>query len=121
MVKSNDNAKVYGIYANEDSSVLATGYVGALEADGTKVKLDGTSYKTDAGNLTDTIVYTANTAMTVNGNSVTYTPAKTSLQSYINDAAKGTVTPATAASTIKLIDNNGDDAYVVLCVNEYET
>ncbi len=107
MVKAKDNAEVYGIYANEDSSVLATGYVGALEADGTKVKLDGTSYKT-------TIVYTANTTMTVTpgaagaASTVTYNPSMTTLQSYIDLAAKGTVTPATAASTIKLIDNNGD-------------
>ncbi len=61
VLKNGDSSKVYGIYANEDSSVIASGFVGALELDGAKkVKLDGTSYKMDGDDNTAELVYTAN-------------------------------------------------------------
>ena len=48
MKSTSKETTVYGIYADEDSKVLATGYVGALEQDGDKkVKLNGTSYKVE--------------------------------------------------------------------------
>ena len=60
MIKDDDTSKVYGVYADEDSSVIATGVVGQLEADGNDaVKLDGTSYDLD-GKITDGNVYETN-------------------------------------------------------------
>ena len=52
MVKDDDHSKVYGIYANEDSKVIATGVVGDLDpvtGDSEKIKLDSTEYKIDTG------------------------------------------------------------------------
>ena len=52
MVKDGDHSKVYGIYANEDSKVIATGVVGDLDpvtGDSDKIKLDSTEYKIDTG------------------------------------------------------------------------
>lgn len=52
MVKDGDQSKVYGIYANEDSKVIATGVVGDLDpvtGDSEKIKLDSTEYKIDTG------------------------------------------------------------------------
>ena len=98
LVKTDDNSKVYGIYANEDSSVIATGYVGSLELDGSKkVKLNGTSYKLDSDNNSIAITRTANTDATL----ITF-------KSLADKVVKGNVDKNVAASTIKLIDNNGD-------------
>lgn len=47
LVKISDNT-VYGVYANEDSKVLATGAVGQLDTvsnDTKKMKLNGVEYK----------------------------------------------------------------------------
>ena len=52
MVKDGNQSKVYGIYANEDSKVIATGVVGDLDpvtGDSEKIKLDSTEYKIDTG------------------------------------------------------------------------
>ena len=93
-----DKNTVYGVYADKDSKVLATGFVSGLDTDGNKVKLDGTSYKFDNG-------YSLNTAMVYNIN----TDVKAvSLQSLATDADKANVTPEVAASKIKLIDNDGN-------------
>lgn len=97
LVKKNDRSKVYGVYANEDSAVVASGYVGALELDGSdKVKLDGTSYKLDSGSNSTAITKVANTNDTVTFKSLT------------DNVAKNSVDKNYAASSIKLIDNNGD-------------
>ena len=88
---------VYGVYADEDSKVVATGYASQLEADGDKIKLDGTSYKTDIAHGTAS-VYDINVDST----------ATVAMSTLFTNAAKGTVTADTAATTIKLIDNNGD-------------
>ena len=98
---------VYGVYADEDSKVVATGLLGDFELDGNdKVKLDGTSYKIEGTNpQTASVVYVAQ-AETANKS---YTELATA-------AAKGTITPTTAATSIKLIDNDGNgkvDAAVV--------
>ena len=98
---------VYGVYADEDSKVVATGTLGGFELDGNdKVKLDGTSYKIEGTNpQTTNVVYVAQ------GETATKTYTQLA-----NDAAKGSITPTTAATSIKLIDNNGNgkvDAAVV--------
>ena len=106
----NKDGEVFGVYANEDSSVVATGYVGALEKDGSKtdkIKLNGTSYKLEGDLYTQSasaIVWTANN---------TSTSAKKSLYALVNELGDNTANPNSmkknvAASSIKLIDNNGD-------------
>ena len=101
LVKHDNNGnydKAYGVYADEDSKVLATGFVSGLETDGDKIKLDGTSYKFDNGySLDATLVYDVNK----DTNAV-------SLRSLANAADKTVVTPTVAASKIKLIDNDGN-------------
>ena len=101
----NKDNEVFGVYANEDSSVVATGYVGALEQDGSKtdkIKLDGTSYKLDGSIYsTESIVRTANIT---SGASATQT-----LKALVDTlGAKGSMNKNVAASSIKLIDNNGN-------------
>ena len=105
-VNTNDDT-VYGVYADEDSKVIATGLLGDFELDGSdKIKLNGTSYKVDGTTpLTTNKVYTAQATSATQ----TFTQLATA-------AAKGTITPTTAATTIKLIDNDGNgkvDAAVV--------
>ena len=107
LVKHDNNGnydKAYGVYADEDSKVIANSLLGDFELDGTdKIKLDGTSYKLDQAQSAN-VVYTAQT---------TTTSAFTTLATA---AAKGTITPTTAATEIKLIDNDGNgkvDAAVV--------
>ncbi len=54
--KANGDTNVYGVYADDDSKVLATGTVGQLgdvKNETKKFKLDGTEYKADKA-LTDT-------------------------------------------------------------------
>ena len=101
LVKHDNNGnydKAYGVYADEDSKILATGFVSGLETDGDKIKLDGTSYKFDNGySLDTTLVYDTNK----DTNAV-------SLRSLANAADKTVVTPTVAASKIKLIDNDGN-------------
>ena len=91
---------IYGVYADEDSKVVATGTLGDFELDGAKkVKLNGTSYKIDGDNNTANLVRIAN--------ETEYASDK-QLDDLATLANKGTITPSTAASTIKLIDNNGN-------------
>ena len=101
LVKHDNNGnydRAYGVYADEDSKILATGFVSGLETDGDKIKLDGTSYKFDNGySLDTTLVYDTNK----DTNAV-------SLRSLANAADKTVVTPTVAASKIKLIDNDGN-------------
>ena len=77
--KSNGDTEVYGVYADDDSKVIATGTVGQLESvsgENKKTKLNGTEYKLDKDktsaqaiqaiepNSTDTIALTALEAAT---------------------------------------------------------
>ena len=114
LMKSTKNeTTVYGVYADEDSKVLATGYVGALEQDGDKkVKLNGTSYKVEK--TVDKATSEDNTAAIV-----TYAQSNTKVQltedtdaSLVDLAAEvdktGSIDANIAASTIKLIDNDGN-------------
>ena len=98
ITNDSDKDTVYGVYADKDSKVLATGFVSGLDTDGDKVKLDGTSYKFDNG-------YSLSTAMVYNINTDT---GAVTLQSLANAADKAVITPAVAASKIKLIDNDGN-------------
>ena len=60
MIKDGDYSKVYGMYADEDCAVLATGVVGQLATDDNNTfKLAGTAYDTD-GTVATTNVYTMN-------------------------------------------------------------
>ena len=99
---------VYGVYADEDSKVVATGLLGDFELDGSdKIKLNGTSYKLD-GAQNSNVVYTAQCKPV--------DVAKTNFSALAAKAVKGTITPTTAATSIKLIDNDGNgkvDAAVV--------
>ena len=60
MIKDDDTSKVYGVYADEDSSVVASGVVGQLEKDDDQIKLNGTSYDVDNDDLGDVDVYYVN-------------------------------------------------------------
>ena len=54
LVKDNDNSKIFGVYANEDSSVIATGVVGDLDVvTGTneKIKVDSKEYKIESASV----------------------------------------------------------------------
>ena len=105
MVKDDDTSKVYGVYADEDSKVLATGYVGQLEKDGSeKIKLNGTSYKLDSGEPTKDKILYANVAPS-DKNADTYITGYDTLYKQVE---KGAVVKNVAAAPIKLIDNDGD-------------
>ena len=103
-VKTNE---VYGVYAYEDSSVVATGYAGQLEADGDdKVKLDGTSYKLNE-DASDLEVYYFDDDTT-----------GVKLDAVINYAkTDGSAAVNSVAQPIKLIDNNGDGKVDVVMTN----
>ncbi|MCC2176496.1 S-layer homology domain-containing protein [Agathobaculum butyriciproducens] len=93
-VKTNGDQDVYGVYADDDSKVIATGTVGQLEAvsgDNKKTKLDGTEYKLEDAKKTVKVVV-ANTA---------------------NTDTLANLEQATAidqvAGTVKLVDTNGNN------------
>ena len=99
MMKEGKSNQVYGVFAYEDSKVVATGFVGQLETvngDNTKIKLDGTEYKLNNVDSTD-IVYNFNNDTTT---------VKTDLKKLADDV-KATRNNL-AAAEIVLIDNNGD-------------
>ena len=88
---------VYGVYADEDSKVVATSTVGTLDTvknESAKVKVDGTEYKTD-NNLTNVqVIY----------------PNKKDVPSALNTLSKVVNAKDTyPAYAIKLIDNDGNN------------
>ena len=104
LYKKGATDKVYGVYAHEDSKVLASGVVGQLETSGTeKVKLAGSEFKVEKadGNAdnTATIVYN------VNKDTTTATASLSALATGVNGVNR---TRNNAAAEIKLIDNDGD-------------
>ena len=104
LIKDGETDQVYGVYADEDSSVVASGVVGQLELDGTntdKVKLDGTSYDLD-DTLTDTKVYVTN--------------KDTSVNVPLNTIVENPSSERDDAFSIKLIDidNDGDVNHAVI-------
>ena len=101
MHKDGKTNEVYGVYAYEDSTVVATGYVGQLEYDSKntdkKIKLDGTSYKLDKAADAFGVYYFGDDT------------AATKLDT-LTDKAKtnGTADQKEVARSIKLVDNDGD-------------
>ena len=92
MIKDDDTSKVYGVYADEDSSVVASGVVGQLEEDDSNtLKLNGTSYDADTS-VSDIDVYLFNTDTEIK----------------IADLFDGVHSNSKAAWNIKLIDTDGD-------------
>ena len=99
MTKNGDTSKVFGVYAAEDSKVLATGYVGQLEKDGDeKIKLDGKSFKFDGSKPDASLVYEINTD--------TKALSLAKLAKAVDKSAS--IDKNVAAQPVKLIDNNGD-------------
>ena len=99
MYKDGDTSKVFGVYAAEDSKVLAAGFVGQLEKDGTeKIKLDGKSFKFDGSDPDANLVYEINTD----------TKAKSLAKLATAVDKNATIDKNVAAQPVKLIDNNGD-------------
>ena len=93
LVKDNDNSKVFGIYANEDSTVVATGVIGDLDTVSgttTKVKFNDKEYKLDDNNKV--IIFNK-----------TDSYSKSDLYSLAN-----TATGVEKAYAIKLIDNDSN-------------
>ena len=116
MTKDGDHSKVYGVYADEDSKVLATGTVGQLEGvtSTNKTKLNGTEYTLE--NQTTQTNYTAvepeAKGVLCPNTGVVSNPATLSVATL-----EGYNSVATVAGTVKLIDNNGNGkADVVLYV-----
>ena len=97
MHKKKDTSKVFGVYAAEDSKVLATGIVGDMESvsNTKKVKIDGTEYKLDTERSAAKVYnFNADTTKVV-----------------VNDYTKSkaaSLNAKDAANTIKLIDNDGN-------------
>ena len=94
---STNEVTIYGVYADEDSKVVATSTVGVLDTvknESAKVKVDGTEYKTDKNLTSVKVIY----------------PNEKSVPSSLDTlsevvAAKNTY-PAYA---VKLIDNDGNN------------
>ena len=94
---STNEVTIYGVYADEDSKVVATSTVGILDTvknESAKVKVDGTEYKTDKNLASVQVIY----------------PNEKSVPSSLDTlsevvAAKNTY-PAYA---VKLIDNDGNN------------
>ena len=98
--KSNGNTDVYGVYADDDSKVIATGTVGQLDTvtgETKKFKLNDTEYKADDV-LTD-----STKVQVIFPNKEDVTPAINTLKKAIDARANY------AAYSIKLIDNNGNN------------
>ncbi len=94
MYKKNDTSKVFGVYAAEDSKVIASGTVGQLESisgETKKTKLNGTEYKLDDVKSTVTVIEPNSTATDTLANLESYTAIDK------------------VAGTVKLVDNDGDN------------
>lgn len=95
-VKNNGDQDVYGVYADDDSKVIATGTVGQLKKVGAvsdkKTKLAGTEYKMDETREGLKVIY-------ANQGQSTDTLAKIEEQKDISEVA----------GTVKLVDTNGNN------------
>ena len=107
MQKIGQRDKVYGVYAYADSTTVASGFVGQIEADGDdKIKLDGTSYKLNKNADAFGVYYFGDDTT---GELVTQTlPASTidSLTEYAQ--TNGSALQNNVARSVDLIDTNGD-------------
>jgi hypothetical protein len=104
LYKNNKDKTVYGVYADEDSKVLATGTVGELSAvdNGTakKTKLAGTEYKLETIGTNDKYTEAVSSAVTPIVPNATNNIKLNTIEDYNNVAQ--------VAGTVKLIDNNGN-------------
>ena len=93
-VKNNGDEDVYGVYADDDSKVIATGTVGQLESVSAskKTKLGGTEYKLDESR-TATPVYYVNTGK----------------DTHFLDSVEDLNKIDEVAGTVKLVDVNGNN------------
>ena len=94
---------VYGVYADEDSKVIASGTVGQLEdvtSDSNKTKLNGTEYKLDSS---ITVIEPNQYKLATTSTSAT----STSTETLANLESKTTL--GYVAGTVKLIDTNGNN------------
>ena len=95
-VKNNGDEDVYGVYADDDSKVIATGTVGQLKSVGVpadkKTKLDGTEYKLDKADDKLTVIY-------ANKGTSTDTLSMIEAQTKVSEVA----------GTVKLVDTNGNN------------
>ena len=106
LYKDGETDKVYGVYANEDSKVVATSALVNVESasSGKKVKVDGTEYKVENDSLADVDVYAFNddVAATIVSNKdsgdLATLIAKADTTSY----------DAHDAYTVKFMDNDGN-------------
>ncbi len=95
---------VYGVYADEDSKVIASGTVGQLEdvtSDSNKTKLNGTEYKLDSSDITVIEPNQYNLDSKKNTATSTSTVKLSTLES--------ATTLGYVAGTVKLIDTNGNN------------
>ena len=108
MHKIGKTNEVYGVYAYEDSTVVATGYAGQLEtvSDTTKIKLDGTEYKLNGNNTMQTYTFDNDTS------NRTALDVMAGWATKNNDADKAKV-----AQSVKLIDNDGDGKVDIVISN----
>ena len=94
-VKTNGDQDVYGVYADDDSKVIATGTVGQLEnvsSDSMKTKMNGTEYKLDKANNKLKDIYA--------NKGVSTETVATIEQATANDQVAGTV---------KVVDTDGNN------------
>ena len=105
LYKDGETDKVYGVYANEDSKVVATSALVNVESasSGQKVKVDGTEYKVEGDALSNVSTYNFNddTAIVINGTSCA------NLNAVITTANAASY-DAWDAYTVKLMDNDGN-------------
>ncbi len=95
--KSNGNTDVYGVYADDDSKVIATGTVGELDSvkgEAKKFKLNDNEYKADAELAKIDVIFP---------NEEDVTPAINTLKNVVDKRDDY------AAYSIKAIDNNGNN------------
>ncbi|WP_373165878.1 S-layer homology domain-containing protein [Agathobaculum sp. Marseille-P7918] len=103
MYKNGETDKVYGVYANEDSKVVAESALVNVEVSGTKVKVDGTEYKVEGDALSNVTTYGFNndTAVVINGTTCN------NLSTVISTANASSY-DAWDAYTAKFMDNDGN-------------
>ena len=94
---STNEVTIYGVYADEDSKVVATSTVGVLDTvknESAKVKVDGTEYKTDKDLTSVKVIY----------------PNEKSVPSSLDTLSEVVTAKNTyPAYAVKLIDNDGNN------------
>ena len=103
---------VYGVYADEDSKVIASGTVGQLEdvtSDSNKTKLNGTEYKLDSSiTVIEPNQYTSRKDANSKKDIITST-SSVNLSDLESATALSNAKAVSVAGTVKLIDTNGNN------------